>query len=434
MIQKNTEKINKVLGELRDSKEQLVKLVVDLIGFKSENPPVRDHEIQLFIRDYLRDAGLNAELHNPGDEAWALTSSYGENEPGFIFYGHADVVPAGDPSRWKYPPFSGVISDNRIYGRGAGDMKGGLAAELLAYQLLYQSDLELPGKIEFVSVLDEENWHKTPVGWSTSDWLLATNKLTGKACIMGEQSGIGKVCIGERGDYWIRLRCSAKPRHGSAPVFDDNACIKLFQLVNKINVAIGRLKADPPAEVKNVVYDSPKFIAEDLGDAASDLSEQELLDMLTKPTMNVGIVRGGTMINIVPDCCEAEIALCVPIGLTRDILHQTVSKTIEESGGYATLELLGESQSNPSYTSPHAKVVEATRLGAQSVIGSPPALYVTQGTSDANTFRRHGVDTVFYGPGDFANTHGYNESVSIDALIKIAEAYVKTVLHYFDLA
>jgi len=124
--------LDKALNELKNSEKELVRLVVDLIRFKSENPPVEDYDIQLYIRDFLNQAGLGCELHDPGDKAWALTSSFGDGSDGFIFYGHADVVPAGDPSRWVHSPFSGEVVGDRIHGRGASDMKAGLAAELFA--------------------------------------------------------------------------------------------------------------------------------------------------------------------------------------------------------------------------------------------------------------------------------------------------------------
>jgi len=428
MLEEFQKTLGKISKDLRESEKELIKLVVDLVRFESENPPVKDYEIQLFIRDFLREAGAKTELHDPGDNAWALTSSFGEGKDGLILYGHADVVPAGNPSKWIYPPFSGVIIGDRIYGRGTSDMKAGLAAELFVYKLLYQNDVKLPGKLEFVSVLDEENWHKTPIGWNTSDWLLSTGKLTGRACIMGEQSGIKKICIGERGDYWVKLTCFAQPRHGSAPVYDDNACVKLFRAIERIHDAIKDLKVEPPKEIKNVVYESPKHIAEDLKGTGVELSFDELLQILVKPTMNVGVFRGGEMINIVPDSCEAQIAFCVPLGMKRQELHEIVKSKI----GDVSLELLGESQSDPSYTSPSAKIVQVLKQSAQSVLGETPALYVTQGTSDANVFRKHGIDTVFYGPGDFANTHAFNESVSIKAVTAIAQVYLKTVFEYFS--
>ncbi|PSN87043.1 hypothetical protein B9Q00_09880 [Candidatus Marsarchaeota G1 archaeon OSP_C] len=159
-----------------------------------------------------------------------------------------------------------------------------------------------------------------------------------------------------------------------------------------------------------------------------ELSFDELLQILVKPTMNVGVFRGGEMINIVPDSCEAQIAFCVPLGMKRQELHEIVKSKI----GDVSLELLGESQSDPSYTSPSAKIVQVLKQSAQSVLGETPALHVTQGTSDANLFRKHGIDTVFYGPGDFANTHAFNESVSIKAVTAIAQVYLKTVFEYFS--
>ncbi|MEM3655903.1 MAG: ArgE/DapE family deacylase [Thermoprotei archaeon] len=430
MLKDTPKKLDRALNHLKNSGEQLVSLTAELIRYSTENPPAENYEVLLYIRDFLKRFGLDCELHNPADGAWALTSSHGDGDDGLIFYGHADVVPAGDPSKWVHPPYSGRVVGGRIYGRGASDMKAGLAAELFAYTQLYQDEVELPGKVEFVCVLDEEDWHSTPVGWGMSDWLLTTGKLSGKACVMGEPSGIHKICLGERSDYWVRLCVQGEPRHGSTAVYEDNACVKLFKTIENIHSALAQLIAEPPQDIRGVVYDSPKHIAEDLGDAASNLTYEQLLEFLVKPTLNVGVLRGGTMINIVPPKCEAELAICIPIGMSRERLHEVVSRVVEAQGN-TTLELLDEAPVNPSYTKPHSRIARVTQQEAAHTLGQPPQFYVTQATSDANIFRKHGVETVFYGPGEFKEAHSYNESVDISATTHAAQIYLKTAAHYF---
>ncbi len=430
--------LDKALNELKRSEGDIVTLVSKLIQFRSENPPLEDCDVQFFIRDFLKEAGLHVVLHDPGNRAWALTSVFGQKSGGgFIFYGHADVVPAGDPTKWRYPPFSGVVVDGRIHGRGSSDMKAGLAAELFVYRLLYQCEVDLNGPLEFVCVLDEENWQPTPAGWSTSHWLLATGRLRGKACVMGEQTGVHKICVGERGDYWVSLRVTSAPRHGSAPIYDENPCVKLFRLVEDIRQRTAAMRAAPPEEIRRVIQDSPRHIVDDLGEAASGLSQAQILDMLLAPTLNLGVIRGGTMVNIVPDGCEAQIAFCVPIGMSRKALHDLVTSVVGGTAG-VTMELLGEplpddendSQSGPSYTSPNTGIAQTLRATAAQVIGVAPDFYVTLATSDANVFRAHGVQTCLYGPGRFPTTHGYNEWVSVDAVKTMAQIYLRAAANY----
>jgi succinyl-diaminopimelate desuccinylase len=425
------ELIGKALSKIGADGQRLARLTADLVRFKSENPPLEDNSIQAYIRDRLEEVGAKVEMHDPGGRALALTSSYGDGEEGLILYGHADVVPAGDASRWKYPPYEGRIEGDRIYGRGASDMKAGLAAMVYVYTLLHELEVELPGRVTLVSVLDEENWHRTPLGWNTSDWLLSTGRIRGKACVMGEPTGLDHIVVGERGDYWVRLKCRARPMHGSFPVFDENACIRLFRAIEAIARMLKREKVALPDEVRPLLKDSYRLLAtlaRKMGDRAMFKEASRILESYS---INVGVVRGGTMINNVPEACEAEIAFCVPLGSSTRELHDKILALLSEEYGGIELELMGESQSDPTYTSPRAEAVRAMAEAAREATGKVPRLVLTQATSDGNIYRKHGIETCSFGPGDFENIHGYDESVSISATVNAAKAYFLLIPKYF---
>jgi succinyl-diaminopimelate desuccinylase len=441
-MEQNRSKFQSVLDEAIASTETVTKMVGDLIHFPTENPPVRDYEIQKYLRDFLRSSGLKVDLHNPGTtNAVALTSYYGEDNSKnggntLILYGHADVVPAGEKDRWKFPPFGGKRVGDRIYGRGASDMKAGLAAAVLSLKMLSGHDVKIPGKVELISVLDEENWHPTPVGWNTSDWLIQTGKLIGKACIMGEPTSISKICVGERGDYWVKLKVRAEPRHGSTPIYEENACVALFEILDKIHDTIENAAVNPLKEARTLINKSASQIAQELNKVKSEKLKKEVSEILKKYSMNVGVVSGGTMINSVPENCEALIAFCVPLGGTKEELHSKITKVLKSKkchGVELELELQNQSQSNPSFTSPDSKLVRTLSDAARSTIGMAPSVYVTQGTSDANVFRKHGIDTCSYGPGTWNRIHGYDESVSIKDTISTLVVYLKTIANYFHI-
>jgi succinyl-diaminopimelate desuccinylase len=410
-------------------RKELASLISKLLRFESENPPVENYDVQLFIKEELEKVGLKTKLHNPGDKAVALTCSFGGDEPGLIFYGHADVVPGGDRKCWRYPPYSGRILNGRVFGRGASDMKAALAAELFAFRLLFESDIELPGRLEFVSVLDEENWHRTPVGYGTADWLLRKRELRGRSCVMGEPGGTSRICIGERGDYWVKIRTRGKPRHGSVPVYDDNACC-----LDEIHEQI-KAKVTPLGQVKRLIKPSFLFLQDAF--RSSEIDDYETArDLLTHYSMNVGRVTGGTMINIVPENCEAEVAFCIPLGGTRRQLNEKIKRVLRgpryRNVDFEYLgELYGSGVTGPSYTSPKSHLVKSLASAAGRVLGSPVQLYLTPGTSDANVFRSHGVDTCFYGPGTYEGIHGYNESVSIRESLTALKVYLRLVGDFF---
>lgn len=425
-----------ITSELKKSSADIGKFVSQLIQFNTENP-VDNSEIQKFIQEKLNDYGTKVTIHNLNHKAVPLTSSLGEmDDHNFILYGHGDVVPAGDLGRWKYHPYSGKIVSDKIYGRGAADMKGGLAAAIFVYGLLAQYNAEdyLSRGVTFVSVLDEEHWAPTPSGWGTSDWLLKTGKLKGEACIMGEQSSINKIVVGERGDYWAKLSCVSRPRHGSAPVFEENPSIILLDVLKEIYNNIKDVKVEPPEEIKSVLTESYSFIEEDLKGSESKGMNEEIKNMMITPSLNVGKVEGGTMINLVPDRSEAELAFCIPIGMSREELHKLVSGVVSKyENENVVLEPMASGQSSPTYTSPNSSLVKAARKSASEILSRNIPIYITQGTSDANIYRARGIDTIFYGPGNFHLSHTYNEWVSINDIVKIAEIYLNTIFEYDEL-
>ena len=143
---------------------------------------------------------------------------------------------------------------------------------------------------------------------------------------------------------------------------------------------------------------SASLLAAREGKGLSSL-RRELRRMLFGYTMNVGLVSGGTMINGVPESCEALVAFTVPLGSSAAELHRAVLRVLaKKAHSGITLEVLGESQSDPSYTPATAGLVKALGRAAHLATGRRPELYVRQATSDGNVFRGHGIETCHYGP------------------------------------
>ena len=409
-------------------REELVALLRRLISLEGGDQAGSLVGVQTFLKDYLEGVGLSVETHSV-EGVSAITSSIGGNRrDGLILYSHCDVVPPGGSARWLYPPFEGRVVGGRVYGRGSADMLGGLAAEVFALSALVGFEAEFSRGVSFVSVPDEEDWRRTPTGWGFSDWLLRTGKLTGGACIMGEPSGIGGVCVGERGDYWVTLRVRGDAGHGSLAVYGDNVFVRLFRALDELHRAVCSHVALPPPEVAPLLEDSYPVLAVELGVPVAELRAKRMLE---SPSMNVGRVRGGVMVNVLPDECEAEVAFCVPIGMTWRELHNRVLSTLR-SNGHPEVEpsVVEGSQSDPSYTPPQSRIVGALSEAVKETLGDCPKAYVTQATSDANVFRAHGIPTCLYGPGHMGVAHCFNEHVDIEDIVRAAQVYVRTILKY----
>lgn len=412
----------------------MTRIVVELVKHNTENPPLDENAVQFYIRDELRKVGAQTTLRDPGSKATALISSLGKgSSEGLILWGHADVAPVGDKTSWTHPPFAGVIRDGTLFGRGAADMKGGLAAALYAYKSIHGLDLEPRRKVKFVSLLDGEYWQKTPVGWGTLDWLFETKQLDGDSCVFAEPSGGRRICIGETGELWLTLKCMSEPKHGSFAVYDENVCVKLFRAMEEICRAITK-KVEPPNEIGSLFAKSCELLEKETRLDGKKKQLRRVARLLQYYMLNVGLVSGGIMINTVPDRCEASLCFCVPIGGRYAHVTKTIRETLRDPRfGNVILEPIDEPKIGPAYTSPSSKTVRDLSLAIRGVTGKDPHLIVAPSYTDANTFRHYGIDTAVYGPGSLDRIHGYNESVKIKNVLQAARVYTQLLLRYmFD--
>jgi succinyl-diaminopimelate desuccinylase len=382
-------------------------------------------DITEFIRDWLSDHGISSRVHSKEKGKEHLVSNLGKKiEPGLVFYGHADVVPAGDRNRWSFAPYSGrTTTDGKVLGRGASDMKGGLAALLLAFKVLGELDVKPRRNLQLVTVPDEENFDPARKLLYT---LIDTGVVTGEGCIMGEPTGRDAVCVGDRGDLWLRLKVTGRPAHGSSPVLGDSAILKLTEALH----AIGTIWNDSPpipAEVEEVLPYSGELVKQyvTLMGVKDRLAEAKKL--LTHTSMNVGTIRGGTMINIVPDCAEADIALCLAPGVTA---HKAMERTRELLGKNRDIEVKKLLMSDPNFTSPNVEFINVLRKASHSIMGGDAKPFLTTGTSDAHAFRLRGIPTVWFGPGNLTLIHGYDEHVDAKELTAFAKTYFKTAVEF----
>ena len=157
---------NDVWELAKSRRNDLVKLASDLIRIPSENPVGTQRDVIDFVEKYLSDAGISYEEVSCNPDHPNVLAKMGSDD-GFsvILNGHVDVVPAGDRSQWDYDPFGGEITDKRILGRGASDMKAGVAGLLFAMKVLKDSGADLKGNIRLHIVSDEESGSEYGTTW-----------------------------------------------------------------------------------------------------------------------------------------------------------------------------------------------------------------------------------------------------------------------------
>jgi succinyl-diaminopimelate desuccinylase len=281
----------------------------------------------------------------------------------------------------------------------------------------FEAELKRTG-LTVMLVADEEVG-----GYEGARWLLRNDYCQTQSCIIGEPSYWSengpRVVIGERGIAWFRLAAAGKPAHASMPPLGDNAIVKTLRALEMIQ-RLADVVRKPPTTIGSASTQGKKIMMRlaQLSGANSKLMK----DTIDHYTVNIGVIQGGTKTNVVPDDCQAEIDVRIPVGGSLSEAKKLVRTFV--SDGIKT-ELFNRSE--PSYSPQDSRVVRATLSSAQSVLkGKVPAALVPY-TSDAHWFREVlGVHTCTFGPGYVY--HVYNEFVPIKQLVQSSAIYALAAL------
>lgn len=419
----------RVLDQIDARADELIGLASALIRTPSENPPGDCTDVARVIERYLADHDVPVEVHDAGDGRLNVISHLRSAHPTedarhLVLSGHHDVVPVGDVSRWSFPPFSGDVVDGYLLGRGASDMKAGLAGVIFTYALLHQLGVPLAGDVSLASVSDEEAGG--PLG---ADWVLDRRLLDGATgAIIAEPAERTHPTIGQKGSNWFRMTIHGQPGHGSLqPVHGVSANLLAARAIIALQ-GLWDMETHPDEDVKPLIELS-KVHAEDREGYDPGVSA-----VFEHVTINIGTIRGGSSANVVADTCVVEVDTRVPIGLSRQEVLTRVRELLAEEGIEAEIEPIGFC-SEPNWTLASDPVVSTLVAALRELSGDPETSGVLQwASSDARTFRSHGIPVLQYGPAELATIHGFDERVQVADIVLAAKTYALTALRYVGLA
>ena len=396
-------------------REELIELAQALIRFPTINPPGEAYQpcaefigrrlgARGFAVNYVRAAGT------PGDsERYPRVNVIARREGNVAgrcvhFNSHIDVVQTG--AGWTLDPFAAVIRDGKIYGRGACDMKGGLAASIIAVEALIDSGAELPGALEISGTVDEESGGFGGVHYLAQRGWFSPPRVD--HVIIPEPLNVDRVCIGHRGVWWAEVKTHGRMAHGSMPFLGDCA-------VRHMHAFIDLLEQD--------LY--PKLAA-------------RRTDMPVVPsgarhsTMNLNSIHGGQAETsgfpapCVPDSCRLVIDRRLLIeedmlsvkGEVRALLDQLAA----EREGFA-YELRDIFEVQPTMADRNGPVARSTAAAIQRVLGREAEFVCSPGTYDQKHIDRIGKlrDCIAYGPGILDLAHQPDEYVLIEDMVNSAK-------------
>ena len=375
-----------------DKKHPSLETLDDLIRIQSVNPffgedARGEREVADYVEQRCREAGL--EVHRqtvfPGRENVIAELRVGRPGSALLFEAHMDTVSLGSMEN----PLEPTYADGRLYGRGACDTKGSLAAMLYAVEECARQPEQLSSDIVLCAAVDEERAYKGVLAFVDSDHSVA-------GAVVGEPTDLG-IVVAHKGCARFRLETLGKAAHTSVPHEGDNA---IYQM----------------AEVVRVIKD-------EIEGGLADLDHP----LVGPPTIVVATIRGGTQVNIVPERCAIEVdRRVIPGEESREVLDgilATISGRLEGSGiEFGVEELLLDW---PLDTPPESATVRCAQWVA-SGMGLEDRLHGVAYGSDASKLQQlGGVPSIVFGPGSIAQAHSREEWVPIEQVERAAEFYAK---------
>jgi len=406
-----------LLEEIDKSRDEIVDLASKLVQISTVNPPGDTREIVRFISSYLDEHGLQYEIVAPKEELpniVAVTEGTAKGKH-IVYNGHLDEFPVERSGAWSDSPFSGKVKDGKLFGRGSADMKGGDTASIISFVYLSRLKAKLRGKITLTLVSDEE----TMGPWGAAYLLENRPEVRGDVLLNGEPHGRGNIVFGEKGQVWLKIVCHGVSAHAAyCPHAGENAIDRMQLILSHIKT-LEELKPQILPKVSEALRKGRKILEREKGEGAADT--------LTRITVNVGSINGGTKINLVPDLCEAEVDIRIPPGTSTQLVLQELDKLFKDSN----MEYEVIQKCEPSLSPLGHEIFQLIAKNVREIQGIEPAFNLSIGGTDARLWRRERIPAAVYGPHPY-NMGAADEHILVDELIEVVKVHALTSYDFLD--
>lgn len=415
----------KLLAAIKTRRDDLVALCQDLIRIPTLNPPGRHYlEICEYLGQRLKRQGFAIELirahGTPGDSdkypRWNMIARHQGSSDGECvhFNSHHDVVEVGNG--WNFDPFAATLKDGRIYGRGACDMKGGLAASVIAAEAFIETFPEYHGRVEISATADEESGGFGGVAYLAEQGHFSPDRV--QHVIIPEPLNKDRICLGHRGVWWAEIETKGRIAHGSMPFLGDCAIRHMGAVIGEMETTLFPLLAAKRTEMP-VVPEGAK-----------------------QSTLNINSIHGGEAepepgytglpAPCVPDRCRMIIDRRYLIEEDPNEVKTEVIAMLDHLRNTRPdfdYEIRDLHQVIPSMTRQDAPVVATVARAITRVLGRGPEYVVSPGTYDQKHIDRIGrlKNCIAYGPGILDLAHQPDEWVGVDDMLDSARVMAFTL-------
>lgn len=413
------EQLKELVKQVEFRQEELIQLLERLIQYKTPAPPARNtEEAQQFIASSLEEKGFSIDKWDvyPGDPnvVGVLKGASTNQYKSLIVNGHMDVAEVDEDENWNSDPFSPIVQDGVVIGRGAADMKGGMAGALFAIQLLHESGIHLPGDLIFQSVIGEE---------------------------VGEAGTLECCRRGYKADFAVVVDTSDLHIQGQGGVITGWITVKSKETFHD-------------ATRREMIHPGGKLFGasaiEKMTKVIQGLQELERHWAVMKSypgypagtnTINPAVIEGGRHAAFIADECR----LWITVHFYPNETYEQVTKEIEEHiqsvanadpwlrenppvfewGGSSMIEDRGEIFPSLEMDADHPAV--HTLMDAhKSIVNEQAIVDVSPSVTDGGWFGDAGIPAAIYGPGKLQHAHAINEEISVEQLVQ----YTKSILTF----
>ncbi len=381
---------------MQPDRDFIVRTLADLVRINSVNPSIAadgagEARIARYIADLLGDIGLETRILEPEPGRCTAVGTLRGTGGGrsLMLNGHADTVGVeGMPD-----PFSADIREGRLYGRGAHDMKGSLAAGIGAAKMLADGGVRLRGDLVIAAVADEEYG-----SLGTANLL---KHVQVDAAIVTEPTNMD-VCLAHKGYVWIEVETEGKAAHGSRFTEGIDAVMMMGRFLGELDVLEQALRAGPAHP------------------------------LVGPPSLHAAMIQGGTGLSTYAASCRLKVERrTVPGETAEHALDQILAivcrlGTADPKFSASVRQFFAR---EPFEVSPRAGIVQALAASAAVVLGRQPAFVGDTPWMDAALLAEAGVETVVMGPVG-AGEHSAEEWVDVESVVQMAEVLARTAMDY----
>ena len=376
--------------------KDITNLAQELIRIPSDEI-AGEQEVCEYLSDILKSLGMKVRLQEVLPKRPNIIAEVlgGNNGKSIMFNGHIDTVPIGNIEKWNTDPYKAIIKDSKLFGRGATDMKGSIASMIIAIKYIMNNVENFNGKIIFTGVMAEET-----TGLGTQK-VLEENIKTDMA-IVGEPSD-EKIYRAHKGTIWFNIFTYGKLEHSSeSDTESNNAIINMMRLIEEIN------KISKELEGKNN-------------------------SLVGHPSINVGLIEGGTKQNMIADSCKVSIdRRTLPEEEPNEILDELrvrfdnlrlidnrLKFNIEKD---IIREAVEVSESEP--------IVQEVKRAVNKILNINPIVSGMKATTDMSILVNQGnIPSVIYGPGFIKQAHTIDEFIEVERLVESSQVYAEVLLN-----